>query len=334
MVDQPDAARYADLDAKRGDYHWDLDQDALSHFDVSGLLKEGFINGTAPMLSSPYLDHRDIHVVFSRNNWIDPTTNGPISATDYELISPVLRLASEFLDHPRIIPFFSGLLRRPLLMFNHPKFSHPLTRFMTDSTMTDPDFLTQSTLTWKRLQTMHECIEFQFGGTQPGTHARTRSNGRNGLHPGTCGTRINIDMMYLDILRGRYNAHDCPWAQKLQVDLASAILRTQLQLAIALTHEFSHALTLAYTEQRPSSTWHDPFLANNRLSEVGWAYEQTIFSGIYEAINSRNRPFAKTMPYGMCARPFPGTLRPPNAASLELRGPFEAGVRRDYEVSS
>lgn len=52
------------------------------------------------MPSLPYLDHTDIHVVFSRNNWIDPTTNGPISATDYGLISPVLRHASEILDHP------------------------------------------------------------------------------------------------------------------------------------------------------------------------------------------------------------------------------------------
>lgn len=64
-------------------------------------------------------------------------------------------------------------------------------------------------------------------------------------------------------------------------------------------------------------------------AEVGWAFEQTIFSGIYEAMNSRACPFAKTIPYGMCIRSFPGTLRPPNASSLELRGPYEAGLRRD-----
>ncbi|KEQ91031.1 hypothetical protein AUEXF2481DRAFT_8986 [Aureobasidium subglaciale EXF-2481] len=59
----------------------------------------------------------------------------------------------------------------------------------------------------------------------------------------------------------------------------SAILRTYLQLAVVIVHEFAHAFNIAYYVRQPGEIHVEPWVAGDRLNELGWALIHNILAG-------------------------------------------------------
>lgn len=111
---------YARLDALRGTRAGDI-----SESDYKRVLPECMEESNLPI--APYLASAEIYPIFQQNNWIEvPDDAGwvdidkKISDTDYDLMKPVLRLASKFLSSPELMQYFIGLLARPQESFTTP----------------------------------------------------------------------------------------------------------------------------------------------------------------------------------------------------------------------
>lgn len=88
----------------------DLNHPLIRAYGVQNFLNHGFID-VPDLPTAPLLPQTPIHPVFRYPNWQG------LLPVDYILISPVLRLASRILDCPQVLPFFIGLLERPLHPF-------------------------------------------------------------------------------------------------------------------------------------------------------------------------------------------------------------------------
>lgn len=93
-----------------------------------------------------------------------------------------------------------------------------------------------------------------------------------------------------------------------------------------LCHEFCHALEFAYTDCGPGfHTMDEPFFLNDRMAEVGGAFEQQIFSGIYFATLGYVSHWV-LHPFGTSIAAWPGCYRPRHGVvDLELGSPAAFG---------
>lgn len=92
--------------------------------------------------------------------------------------------------------------------------------------------------------------------------------------------------------------------------------------AIALCHEFCHAIHYAVYEDPALKNQGEPFYANDRVHELGFAFEQQILSGVTASIGEHI--FTLTCAYGMMIKDFPGARRYGNG---ELGSPRRYGIR-------
>lgn len=120
-----------------------------------------------------------IHPIFKKLNWRN------ISNRDYTLIEPALRMATRYLFEPAVFPFFTGLLTNHTEIKDQPvataKYGR-LYRFDPVACVAgDAANRNLHIQTCKKLIQMQDCVGWQFGGNDPGTHAVTVHTATPGL---------------------------------------------------------------------------------------------------------------------------------------------------------
>jgi len=109
------------------------------------------------------------------------------------------------------------------------------------------------------------------------------------LSTSSCGAKIIIRRQYLDILDGQLRTSEV--AAEFSghtVDDQSALLRTRFALANLMLHELAHAfwtsLMSSYDPLGPPGQKFDnpvePYYCDDRLNELGYAFEQNVISGV------------------------------------------------------
>lgn len=214
----------------------ELDHPVISDSSVEQLNAEGYIDDSN-LPAWPYLANYEIHPVFRRYRWrsLDIPTyqqqsvTSVISQRDFDLLGPVLRLASRILEHPKIVPFFGGLLAHPRQSFTTPnllvKFRRPLYRFRMGASEGDQGFEAEAAATWKKMADMQNHIRWQFRGEAPDSPMSSERMGK-GVVEGSSGALVSISMDYIKILRKQLRSRYFYTAWQLSLNEDAALLRT------------------------------------------------------------------------------------------------------------
>jgi hypothetical protein len=120
----------------------------------------------------------------------------------------------------------------------------------------------------------------------------------------------NVNNHYRDYFRNVLDTAGVPANRKpehFEDRLDSVPLRTSLLFALILVHEFAHAFVHAYFPVPDDQTIHEPWVEDNRYSEIGHALIQHIFNGLphanlfktTESSDSRRR-METLAPFGIC----------------------------------
>lgn len=270
----------------------------------------------------------NIHPAFVRDRWALDHQD------DWQFLEPVLRLASCYLNESSVLPFFSGLLergndstwrplegkaiedkwKRKVWMFDalHGKDAATVTRLQTD--------------TWKRLAAMRACVRWRFHELA-GPYAITvfTNSAPDLAGPKTKASVIKVNRNYLRVLKGQTKSTE--YVKTGNFDQGAALLRTRMHMAMIVCHEFTHALLNA-TWAREDNEWAptpsttttplpplpplppEPFFRDDRISELGWAFQQYAFGGLLRPIGNFHPNSADaTFPYGFFLEHFPGAIK-------------------------
>lgn len=96
----------------------------------------------------------------------------------------------------------------------------------------------------------------------------------------------NVNNHYRDYFRNVLDTAGVPANRKpehFEDKLDSVPLRTSFLFALILVHEFAHAFVMAYFPVPDKKTNPEPWVEDNRYSEIGHALIQHIFNGIPHA---------------------------------------------------
>ena len=243
-----------------------------------------------------------IHPLLERSVWSCPDSL-------YRGITHILRLASAMLQCPASIAFHHALMfgTREYLLETSQRHGYPCQRLCH----TDHDEVTaRRDVDTVMLRIARRMVIRFFKASDPGfTHltafAVTRRNAatptflRDVTQQSGTGSVIHINYHYIENL----SKGNMPLSQ---------LLRLQFYMALTISHEIAHAVNNAVSMQV-----YEPFYEDQRLSEVGRAWENEVFGGMTEMIyetDARNPlAFAKWPTYADKPAPKNGVL--------DLRGP-------------
>lgn len=242
-----------------------------------------------------------VHPILARTRWDCPDNL-------YYGVVHILRLASAMLQCPASVAFHYSLMfsEREHLLEASKKHGTPCYKFRHTShgdATTRPYF---NTMMGRIAQYVR--LHF-FKQTDPGfahltafavtrRNIATRAYANGPLQTGT-GSEISVNYLSIENL----SKGNMPLSQRL---------RLQFYMALTLSHEIAHTVNNAVSMQT-----YEPFYEDQRLSEIGRAWETEVFGGMAEMINetdARNPlAFAKWPTYADKAAPKNGVL--------DLRGP-------------
>lgn len=213
----------------------------------------------------------------------------PLSGDDYQLLRPSLRLASNFLTEPSLLPYWHALLfadRVPLASKGVTNVRQgyvggfaSFTRTFDINTNSFALSTTELAKTQHALKALADSTYLVFDPKEnPGDWGFTSRYFTKRVAPGFPGTACDININTL-LLRALQSHH-------LTI---SERLRVQYFLALAVVHEVAHAAHMARTAMlgspRPSGTYrneqwvHEPFFERDILAECGHAWEQNVLNG-------------------------------------------------------
>ncbi|MCJ1453973.1 hypothetical protein MMC28_004323 [Mycoblastus sanguinarius] len=234
----------------------------FTYFSESVLEKLGSIN---VLNAKTDLLRNEIHPMFQKANWDETLQDA------WEPLVPVLRLASRFVGHNEMLPFWHQLLYdRRVMPKLSAKFGHETEHFCA----IDPLEETQARHTacflafygkvgvWK--------IGFYDRNDERSAHAYTRRDTGNPMGTGTF-SFIKLSLVYREILTAHASGHtSLPHSQ---------LLRVQFSLATTIIHEVAHAVRNA-----SSFSEHEPYYGDQILNELGRAWESWAFGGILHPV--------------------------------------------------
>ncbi|KAF1351382.1 hypothetical protein BDV97DRAFT_369023 [Delphinella strobiligena] len=148
---------------------------------------------------------------------------------------------------------------------------------------------------------------------------------------------IKVNRNYLKVLKGQIKSTEYVKAENF--DQAAALLRTRMHMAMIVCHEFTHALHNA-TWEREDDEWAptlstttplppEPFFRDDRISELGWAFQQYAFGGLLRPIGYFQPDSADAaFPYGFFLEHFPGAVKKEDEhmRKFQQATPFQLGV--------
>ena len=222
-----------------------------------------------------------IHPIYSRSQW----TGCPDE--DYELLTPSLRLATLLITSPNSLLFYDALINRPHRKLLHQdtarlgKNCYQLRKFDFDERdYTDPQTLRDVSQDIAALSPHIRCKLIPNVAAESGYLAITQRDLRVVVKSDTdwavgTGSTIDVGIEFVTNLR-RVHAQGS----------LSQLLRLQFSVAITFAHELVHAVNHAVSMET-----YEPFFEDDRISELGLAWEQTIFGGRVVAlgdIDARN----------------------------------------------
>ncbi|GAB7350703.1 hypothetical protein MBLNU459_g1260t2 [Dothideomycetes sp. NU459] len=235
------------------------------------------------------LDSEDINPVFQFNRWRD------LHHEDYNVLRPVLKLASCILEEPSLMTFFNGLIGqkwKDLLMTESRKvkFAGRQLQYFEPSETFDPavSALGYHSL-WQVIANMRHFVTWRFGNLDNSpaygiTKAIVGERGMSGTFD-TAPSEIILNERYIGPLMGLTSASDVTpniAPTGAQID-RPALLRARLSLADTMVHEFCHALCAA-TQPGLAFGVPEPFFRDMRKAEVGFAFSVTTFGGVPRGI--------------------------------------------------
>ncbi|THY40810.1 hypothetical protein D6C98_09504 [Aureobasidium pullulans] len=270
-------------------------------------------------------DHNGIHPCFRRGNWVET------SDFEYELMKPILRVASKMLEMPSLLDIWHAL--------GSPLHHKPGTKMMPKGSYvyyTGRSSEDERTKTSAEMERLANYVTFRWedtGGMFACTSVDEKKIGLRGTK-GTTETRnaryaciVSIDTNVRYILSGgtgyaasRYN----PAAQD-----ESSLLRVRYHAAMSLIHEMTHVWflnTLAIDEDI------FPFANDQRIGEEGYACEAVITKGVTIGPISANSS-VDTMPFGMMAAPWPGVQKHDDWDKFVSASRAKQGINRNVQYA-
>lgn len=154
------------------------------------------------------------------------------------------------------------------------------------------------------------------------------------------GARVHLDSSWLQVLTGKISASDTAFGIDGQVtDVASALLRTKLYFATTMLHELAHAIWIIHTalwtppgadpnfpaDQWPTGVFYgrdEPYDRDQRVNELGYAFINKTFSGIFAGIANGHPVF----PYGLKTSKWPGLVKGNYKGATVLASPAKWGT--------
>ncbi|TIA37828.1 hypothetical protein D6C78_04456 [Aureobasidium pullulans] len=263
-------------------------------------------------------DLNGIHPCFRRGNWVET------SDFEYELMKPILRVASKMLEMPSLLDMWHAL--------GSPLHHKPGTKMMPKGSYvyyTGRSSEDERTKTSAEMERLANYVTFRWedtGGMFACTSVDEKKIGLRGTK-GTYACIVSIDTNVRYILSGgtgyaasRYN----PAAQD-----ESSLLRVRYHAAMSLVHEMTHIWflnTLAIDEDI------FPFANDQRIGEEGYACEAVITKGVTIGPISAN-PSVDTMPFGMMAAPWPGVQRHDDWDKFVSASRAKQGINRNVQYA-
>lgn len=268
--------------------HWG--QPILQHYGALELA-----DAQPPSLSNA------IHPLFTARKWTVSDNDeyespppagafGPsMNEDDYRLLKPSCRLASHFLSHPSLLPYWHALLFSPRFPVpnrevinsgrgysaGYASFTRNYNLYTNSYALSTAE--TRSTL--HALVALADMTTLAFGPTEDDdTWAETRRIFNDAAAPAFAGTAssITLNIRLLHALRSTHLT-------------VSERLRLHYFLGIALVHELGHAAHYAHTAMlgapaadgsyAGSQRVHEAFFENDILAEAGHAWEQLVLNG-------------------------------------------------------
>ncbi|KAF1347055.1 hypothetical protein BDV97DRAFT_423662 [Delphinella strobiligena] len=252
-----------------------------------------------------------IHPVFKPENWVQ------LAPEDYERISPALRLASSFLCEPSVLGFYQAIIRAPQRL--HDSDAEALLKRKVYCIGTSPMLRQSLPVVAQIMVRMQHHVKWHFGnGNLTGTAWMVTNYDLNkdGLHPNrrSMSSDVHIRPEFLEVFRQKI--HVSQFAKAENFDNAAAYCRTANFFAHGLLHELYHALHSAAvpTMDHPTipgakAIVPEPFYRDDRLAELGWAFQQVVFGGGIAPLGWN--PITPAAPYGMSALRWPGGIGEP-----------------------
>lgn len=242
-----------------------------------------------------------IHPLFAAHKWTvsdndvykSPPPSGefatPLNGDDWRLLRPSLRLASQFLAEPSLLPYWHALLFGPRVPVPRKDiqntgrgYTGAFASFTRNYNLyTNSYALSRAELlsTHNGLRLLADMTAMKFGPSEDSdVWATTSRTFIKPTSPGFRGTPSTITIN-ITVLRALRSHHLTP----------SARLRVQYFLGIALVHELGHAAHNAHTAMNgppnPEGTYnheqwvHEAFFESDALAEAGHAWEQNVLNG-------------------------------------------------------
>ncbi|THX44732.1 hypothetical protein D6D10_00091 [Aureobasidium pullulans] len=201
----------------------------------------------------------ELHPVFRRKNF------HKMDDYDYELLKPVLKLATDILGSFDALGFFAGLLKaKPFT--GTPEEQHRLGKGLLWKF--SPDVITS----------LDQAVDVI-------THLRDLGDYVDWGYNDDRSTNYGADMATWHMINKPVRPHG--------LDQSSADLRVRFHMASIMLHELAHAFENAYA---PQQRIHEPFMNDGRVAELGHSLISHLFGSVIR-INGRN-PTHYGIPFG------------------------------------
>ncbi|KAI4725456.1 hypothetical protein E4T49_06774 [Aureobasidium sp. EXF-10728] len=312
----PALKRYSGVPTYNDTWHWHGSDPILSSVSVGSLVRLGAINVeprrkifTVPRypkvdaaLKDVPFDPTDIaryndthfHPIFRRKNF--PTTDD----YDYELLKPVLKVATDLLSSFETLGFFKGLYKAQSFP-GTPKEQKRLGKGMLYK------FRPETVVSWedavdtiRHLRELGEHVTWKFNDELSGAFGalmRTYSLKKKPIFPKE---HVSFKPQGLIAMSKRFRNALEP---KHRVDelhpefgQAAADLRTRFYTAVTMIHEVAHAFYMAYSPSQ-EVIHHEAFMNDGHVAELGYALTKHLFGAAINVIGGN--PEHMGVPFGL-----------------------------------
>ena len=224
-----------------------------------------------------------IHALFHPDRWDE------IWDLDYELMSPALRLASAILSSPASVAFHFALIYNDRRRIPHRGPEHqPWGTLFDEINLAPPKapYRPMRIAVESRLRQLVPFIQLRLvdplnpawstiplTGSTMRLHELPLFEHKEDEDPIGTGSVVEISYGFFNELRFLQQ-------QAVTPRITSEILGIQLSFAETLCHELAHAIDQA------STMFLGPFVEDQRISEVGWAWSSEVFGGAIHSVDS------------------------------------------------